>query len=110
MGKEGVQLMARHEDGFIYLNTWDLIKRLFKKKKPIEKQPVDQDLTNMPKITGDINHIAVVLDNEVQEIIRAQNRLSALLLSNPEFIEFNPHEVRPEIGWNYVDGEFKAGI
>lgn len=102
--------MARHEDGFLYLNTWDLIKRLFKKKKMPEKQSLDESSGAMPKITGDINHIAVILDNEVQEIIRAQNRLAALLLSSPEFIEFNPHEVRPEIGWNYVNGEFKAGL
>ena len=102
--------MAKHENGFVYLNTWDLIKRLFKKKNAPEKQSLSEPSGNMPQITGDVNHIAVVLDDEVQEIIRAQNRLAALLLSNPEFVEFNPHEVRPEIGWNYVNGEFKAGL
>lgn len=102
--------MAKHKDGIIYLNTWDLIKKIFIKKKNKEKISLDVSSGNQPKSIPNVNHIAVILDNEVQEIIRAQNRLSALLLSNPIFIEFDPHEVRPEIGWNYIDGEFKAGL
>ena len=102
--------MAKHEDGIVYLNTWDIIKRFFAKRKKIEKQPLEQSSGEQPRTIPDVNHIAVVLDNEVQEIIRAQNRLAALLLSEPKFIEFDPKEVRPEIGWNYVDGEFKAGL
>jgi len=102
--------MAKHKDGMLHLNTFDLIKRLFLKKRIKEKMSLDSHNISEPKKIPDVNHIAVVLDNEVQEVIRAQNRLAALLLSNPEFIEFDPHEVRPEIGWNYVDGEFKAGL
>lgn len=102
--------MARHEDGIVYLNTWDLIKRFFAKRKKVEKQSLENGFDVQPKTIPNVNHMAVVIDNEVQEILRAQNRLAALLLSNPEFIEFDPKEVHPKIGWNYVDGEFKAGI
>jgi hypothetical protein len=100
--------MAKHKDGFKYLTTWDMIKDLFKTKKQIEKRGLGTKNDVMPKLEFEVNHIAVVLDNEVQEIIRAQNRLAALLLSEPKFIEFNPEEVRPEIGWNYLDGKFQA--
>lgn len=102
--------MAKHKDGHVYLNTWDLIKRLFIKEKIKEKKSLDGSNGNQPKSIPDVNHIAIILDDEVQEIVRAQNRLAALLLSEPKFVEFNPHEVRPEIGWNYANGEFKAGL
>lgn len=102
--------MAKHEDGILYLNTWDLVKRFFAKKQVPEKISLDESNGTQPKKIPDVNHIAVIIDNEVQEIIRAQNRLAAILLSEPTFVEFNPHEVRPEIGWNYEGGEFKEGI
>ncbi len=54
-----------------------------------------------------INHIAIVLNGQVEEILRAQNRLSALLLSNPTFVSFDPKEVYPRIGLTrYINGEF----
>lgn len=54
----------------------------------------------------DINTIAIVLDGRVEEVIRAQNRLAALLLSEPEFVQFDPSVERPTIGWFYENGKF----
>ena len=49
-------------------------------------------------------HLAVVIDGRVEEVLRAENRLAALLMSKPEIIQFEPHIVKPTIGWGY-DGE-----
>jgi hypothetical protein len=38
--------------------------------------------------------------------MRAQNRLAALLLSQPLIVEFDPEQVKPNIGWSYKEEEF----
>lgn len=93
-----------------YISTWQLFRRYLASKIPGQKQSaVDYNsslLNSMPKDIQ-INHIAIVLDGRVEEIIRAQNRLSALLLSNPKFVSFDPSEVYPKIGiTEYRDDEF----
>lgn len=52
--------------------------------------------------------IALVLDGEVQEVIRAQDRLAALLLSEPEIIEITDLEPKPTLGWKYENNQFIA--
>lgn len=96
-----------HENNMIYLSTWDIIKGFFNKKDKVkEKINVESNIAP-PKPSGaSINHIAVVMDGSVEEIIRAENRLAALFLSEPQFVEFDPEVVRPHIGWKYVDGKF----
>lgn len=55
-----------------------------------------------------INHIAIILDGRVEEVIRCENRLAALLLSEPNFVEFNPEQIQVLIGkTEYVSNEFK---
>lgn len=92
-----------HEEGIIKLSTLDLIKNFLKKKRIIKSKVTDSD---MPILPSSANHIAVILDGEVQEVLRAENRLTALFLSSPEFVEFNPEETYPRIGWKYIDGLF----
>jgi hypothetical protein len=92
-----------HDDGIIQLSTFDIIKKKLKRKK-IHKHDVKRD--DMPLLDSSANHIAVILDGEVQEILRAENRLTALFLSDPEFVEFDPNKVYPRIGWKYIDGNF----
>jgi hypothetical protein len=79
-------------------------------KLPVQKQSaVDYNASLLNSAPKDIqiNYIAIVLDGRVEEIIRAQNRLAALLLSNPTFVEFDPNEVYPKIGiTEYRDEEF----
>lgn len=80
-------------------------------KLPRQKQSaVDYNMNILNSAPKDIqvNHIAIVLNGQVEEILRAQNRLAALLLSNPTFVSFDPKEVYPRIGLTkYINGEFK---
>ena len=60
-----------------------------------------------PPENSSVTHIAVILDGVVEETIQCQNRLAALLLSEPEFIEYNPNEVSVFIGsTEYNNGKF----
>lgn len=93
-----------HKDGIAYVSTFDILKNKFGKKRKIEK--IDLPNSNEAVIPEgiDVNHIAIVLDGEVKDIIRAQNKLAALFLSEPKFVEFNPRHLQVDIGWKY-DGE-----
>lgn len=55
-----------------------------------------------------VYHIAVVLDNKVQEIVRADSKMAALFLSEPIFVEFDPALEAVDIGTDYVDGKLVA--
>jgi hypothetical protein len=61
-------------------------------------------LDRMPNV--EINHLAIVLDGKVQDVMRTQNRMAALLLSEPQFILFDPKETQIGIGYDYIDGKF----
>lgn len=99
--------MAKHEDGIVYLSTKDIIVNFLNRKKRFKnKISLEQNTPPPPPSLSSINHIAVVLDGSVEEIIRAENRLAALFLSNPEFVEFNPEENQVQIGWTYLDNVF----
>jgi len=82
-----------------------LISRLPKQKQKMSDEPI----VNMPEISdSEINYIAIVLDGVVEDVMRAQNRLAALLLSEPTFVEFDPKKDRPQIGTTrYNDGKFE---
>jgi hypothetical protein len=101
----------RHSDGPVVMSTLDLIKLLllnkfaFGPKEPIEDEEIEILRERRTPKNVSINHIAVVLDGQVQEVIRAENRLAALLLSDPEFIEFDLHE-RVSVGDYFVNGKF----
>lgn len=94
-----------------YITTWELFRRYLASKLPKQKQSaIDYNMSVLNSAPKDIqvNHIAIVLNGQVEEILRAQNRLAALLLSNPTFVSFDPKEVYPRIGLTkYIDGEFK---
>lgn len=108
IGFKKTKAVKRHTHNTI--RTIDLIKRYLDSKIPAKFQKqsvVDQNVSLINKANGAINHIAVVLDGRVEEVVRAQNRMTALLLSNPTFIEFDPAEVYPVIGvTEYADGKF----
>lgn len=93
------------EDG-IRLSTWEIIKIVINKwASPKIKLPVALQVPPPPSgIT--INHIAIVLDGRVEEVIHTENRMAALLLSEPQFVQFPDSEKMPTIGWIYKDGQF----
>jgi hypothetical protein len=102
--------MVKHKNGVNVLTTLDIIKAWFSKRKRFEnKQSLLYNLVP-PEPPGEkIVTIAIILNDEVQEIIKAQSGLAALFLSNPSFAEIvkDPEgKDFPDIGWKYIDGKF----
>jgi hypothetical protein len=94
------------KDGIRYLSTWDIIKSKFKKPK-IHKQPLSENIVPPQPSGVNINSIAIVLDDEVQEVIRTEDRLAALLLSSPTFVQFFPEKNEHVfIGTKCINEEF----
>jgi hypothetical protein len=99
--------MAKHKDGVAYLTTKDMVIRFLNRKKRFKnKMNLEQNVPPPMPSGAIVNSLAVVLDAKVEEIIRAENRLAALFLSEPKFIEFKPEEKQVQLGWTYIDGEF----
>lgn len=93
--------------------TWKWVRgkfnEKFRGKPPVKRQELDRpaEEANVPPVDISIATIAIVLDGEVQEVIRAQDRMAALFLSGPEFIEVPEDlQVKPTIGWKYSDYKF----
>jgi hypothetical protein len=94
------------KNGIQYLSTWDIIKSKFKKPK-IHKQSLSDPLALPEPFGVNINSIAIILDEEVQEVIRTEDRLAALLLSSPTFVQFFPEKNEfVTIGTKYIEEEF----
>ncbi len=91
------------------MTTWELFGAYLMSKLPRGKQKLirEQEEINLPPKDVAINHLAVILDGNVEEILRCQNRLAALLLSEPLFVEFDPKKEYPTIGiTKYAEGKF----
>lgn len=54
----------------------------------------------------EIYHLAIVLDNEVYDVMRTQKELADVLLSRPEFVLFSPSEQQVFHNMKYIDGKF----
>jgi hypothetical protein len=102
--------MAKHKGDVVVLSTLDIIKAWFSKRKRFEnKQSLLYNLVPPAPFGEKIVSIALVLDEEVQEIIKAQSGLASLFLSNPSFEEIDSNlslKETPKIGWKYIDGRF----
>ena len=106
MGKKGIFVM-KIINGVKHLSTWDIIKTYCYTKIALGvKHPVSINRIPPEPTQDTIYNLAIVLDDEVQDIMRAQGRLAALLVSNPKFIEFDPEQDQPAIGWLVNDGNF----
>lgn len=93
------------------VTTLDLIKEYLRlkinKMNPVKRSLINNNVSMVDALPKEqVNHIAIVLDGKVQEILRAQNRLAALLLSEPEFINFDPATTKVELDYLYSDGKF----
>jgi hypothetical protein len=102
--------MAKHKDGVVILSTLDIIRAWFSKRKRFQnKQALLYNLVPPQPFGEKISTIAIILDEEVQEIIRAQSGLASLFLSNPSFEEIDStlsSKEAPRVGWKYIDGRF----
>ena len=93
-----------HEMSTLELFRSYLISKLPKGKQKLARQ---QEKLNEPPKNISINHIAIVLDGTVEEVIRCENRLAALLLSEPSFVEFDPEKEYPKVSLTrYENGSF----
>lgn len=54
--------------------------------------------------------INVQIDGETVEVIQAQDRLAALLLSEPSFVEITDMDPLPTVGWTYDGTTFKPEL
>jgi len=73
-------------------------------KKRIHKINPKRDSWNQPKSYHEekkIYSLALVLDDEVQDIIRTEERLWALLMSGAKIIDITDLEIHPSINWMY---------
>ncbi len=80
---------------------------MFKRRVKVNKQSPKIENFNEPKFftkKSKIYEIAIVLDGKVQEIMRAEVRLAALLLSEPLFLDITDLDNKPAIG-NLYDEE-----
>jgi predicted nucleotidyltransferase len=85
---------------------------MFKRKK-INKRSPKVNSFNKPKEYHEGNKIftlALVLDDEVVEIMRTEERLMAILTSEPKIVDLTEKDYFVRIGWNYIEetGEFVA--
>jgi hypothetical protein len=85
---------------------------MFKKKANINKIKPTTDTFKQPQpMHSEVNiySIAIILDNEVQDVIRTEARLAAMLLSDPVFIDITDIDHKPGIGTKYdiEKGEFE---
>ncbi len=91
------------------MTTMELFRSYLMSKLPRGKEKIvkQQEELNNPPQNISINYLAVVLDDTVEEVLRCENRLAALLLSDPTFVEFNPENNYPKIGLTqYIEGNF----
>lgn len=94
------------------ISTLDIIKRaalVWLDKKSFKKKPAKDASHGMPNMSAwsNVFNFAIVIDDDVVDVMRVQPRMATWLQSNPKFILFDPttdYEVMP--GFKYSDGKF----
>lgn len=106
MAKKRKRLPRPHS----HVTTWELFRMYLASKLPQPKESAvdyNKNLLNAMPSDIQVNHLAIILDGRVEEVMRAQNRLTALLLSGPTFVEFDPKNGYPQVGvTEYRNGQF----
>jgi hypothetical protein len=99
-----------HDHGIRVLTIREVFSRWLDGKLPKVKSSVLNPKRDTPPeapVGQEINHLAIVLDGRVEEVLRAQNRMAALLLSEPIFVEFDPTVTEVRVGiTEYRDGRY----
>lgn len=91
------------------MNTIEFLKhrRELRKNRKHGKESLTRNTPPPPPPGVNVTTIAIVLDGEVQEVVRAEDRLTALLLSEPSFQVVEPSlDPQPTIGWKWDAGVF----
>lgn len=82
---------------------------LIEKQKEFEekrrKQHDESHANHAPEGTT-VNHIAVLLDGKVVEVIRANDNLADILLSEPQFVKFSVETDNVRVGHVYLNDRF----
>jgi len=92
------------------MTTIELLNIWIMSKLPRYKESVARDqrrLLSQPEPPPpNVSHIAIVLDGVVEDVILCQDRLAALLLSNPQFVAVDSGN-KPKIGiTRYINNTF----
>jgi hypothetical protein len=94
------------------LSTLDLIKRAIDgwlQKRALKKIPVSDPANGMPEMSQwtNVANFAIIVDDEVKDVMRVMPRMASILSSQPRFVRFDPEkEFSPMPGWKHVDGSF----
>ncbi len=91
------------------LSTLDLLKRAFSvwlDKVGYKKMPISNPKNGMPNMQrwDNIYTFAIIVDDEVVDIMRVQQKMAIVLQAQPKFVSFDPELVQPQIGWKYDNG------
>jgi len=92
------------------ITTLDLLKiailKMLENKK--SKKAVISENGIMPDMgrMNDVSTLAIIVDNEVVDIMRAQPRLTSILLAEPRFVKVSEADGAVKIGDKHLDGKF----
>ena len=120
---ERTKSVVRVDPKFVKLTTGQIIKTwlidklllgndVAQKIHELEHERISKDQLKNPAFNPTPRevkayHLAVVVDNDVLEIMRTSDGMTDILLKRPEFIMYSPAEVDVRVGMSYIDGEFK---
>jgi hypothetical protein len=88
LGKNGAEELRR-------LSERDLE---FKRKQDPHYNPQPEKI--------EVYHLAVIIDDDVVDVIRASQKMADYLLLNPKFIMFSPSNNNVKPSDKYIDGKF----
>lgn len=92
------------------MNTAQWLWRKYKNKNNLLKESLSSNQPTPPPSDITITKLAVIMDGQVEEVLRAQDRMAALFLSSPQFVEITDENKDVTIGWKYNNGVFEAPI
>jgi hypothetical protein len=94
------------------LSTFEIIKRsvwFWLDRKTTKKASAKDPGAGMPNMQSwsNISHFAIVVGDDVMDVMHVQPKMAAWLQSNPKFVMFDAEDGFPPMpGFRYVDGKF----
>lgn len=119
---EKATINPKWDANYVQLTTLQVIKLFFINKlilgqngakelheineRAMEKKRLQDPHYNPEPAKVEVYHLAVVLDGEVIDVIRASQKMADYLLLKPEFILFSPSDNQVKIKDRYEEGRF----